>query len=56
MIFKFYSLCLTGLFNDVAHDGREGVCVCVIVRGKQEGREVAERVCLEGGESEGGGM
>lgn len=31
-------------------------CVCVIVRGKQEGREVAERVCLEGGESEGGGM
>lgn len=48
MTFKFYSLCLTGFFNGVAHDGTEGVCVCYREREKQEegSREVAECVCV----------
>ena len=40
VLFRFYSLCFTGLCNDVEHDGREGVCVCVIVR---EANRMAER-------------
>ncbi len=27
--FKFYSTCVTGVFNDLEHDGKECVCVCV---------------------------
>lgn len=37
-------------------EGRERACVDSGERGKQEGREVADCVCLEGGESEGGGL